>query len=310
MTRKRKIADGPMYFYAEFSLRRRLSARSPFIVPKLSQLNHASAFTLVELLVVIVIIAALASLLLPALSRAKQTARLAKCKSNERQIGIAVALHLVDYGVYPIDYDYNSPVQFSPNTWVGRLKPYTGCGWNQGIFDCPGFAIQLQTPGLSESGRINMLEQTHASEYAWNRMGVVHLVPAGPAGHYGLGGMDSSALAFPGQFYQEPISESRVIAPSDMVSVGDAYSEDLGGSACLTLMVGYQMGTDATVKARLSARKRHTGVFNALYCDGHVTHMKPSKFFGQTDDDIRKFNNDHLPHRDLIQWDLWPKITD
>ncbi len=53
-------------------------------------------FTLIELLVVISIIALLVSILMPALTRAKQQAQFAVCKANLRQYGIAMNLYLQD----------------------------------------------------------------------------------------------------------------------------------------------------------------------------------------------------------------------
>ncbi|MFM8763518.1 MAG: type II secretion system protein, partial [Spartobacteria bacterium] len=67
------------------------SLEHPFL--ELSRRDEAKAFTVIEILVVIAIVAVLAALLFPAMSAALDRAKDTKCISNLRQIGTAVQLY-------------------------------------------------------------------------------------------------------------------------------------------------------------------------------------------------------------------------
>lgn len=243
---------------------------------------------------VITIIAILAAMLLPALARAKGAAQLTRCKSNERQMGIAMVGFVQDNAFYPGLRDGRSGTTLY---WFNKLEPYAKTKWIQSLYDCPGFPLDRSKLPIP----VEMQTNLNYGAYAYNFLGVpTTFVP--PPGTPGLGLFIEIG----------EVTEAQVASPSDMVVIGDAYCESFSGlDGGLTRMTGYQIqGPDFDVRARASARQRHTGVFNVLFCDGHVLHMKPSKLFGQSDDALQRLNNDHQSHSDIVAHYDWTVIND
>ena len=96
--------------------------------------NRFRRFTLIELLVVVAVIGILVSLLLPALSKAKESARTAYCLSNSKEVALAHINYYNDQKTLFVPSHYEGYDWATQDDWAAMLLPYTAYTYD--VFDC------------------------------------------------------------------------------------------------------------------------------------------------------------------------------
>ncbi len=175
------------------------------------------AFSIIELLVVIGIIAVLLGLILPALSQSRRAARALQCKSNLRQLGHALQMYANVYNgwFYPVGYE---PVtgQFMPDAFGTRVPPherwpmtvfklgmpnpmpYDPAAYDESIYDPQSFPAAPFTPAVLVCPAD--VEPCEAHSYVVNGHIADHRYRTGGSG---LGGKSASSVILAGEKYSD-----------------------------------------------------------------------------------------------------------
>jgi prepilin-type N-terminal cleavage/methylation domain-containing protein len=238
------------------------------------------AFTLIELLVTMSVISILASLLLPALSRAKESGRRAVCINNLRQIGLGLSLYVGDYTAYPYFQKIPRPARDTGTIDVG-LQPYTRNFWTNALWKCPSFKGVTRCLGQADPHIIFFPTDGWSGSYAYNPYGTSLDNPLG------LGGILITGQEVPGR------RESEVRAPSQMIAFGDSQWSSPSFTANPPTALT-QVGTG--IVTPIEIKSSHGNRFEILFCDAHIGFLDRKELFGANQLFRRQWNYDFQPH--------------